>query len=480
MRTKKSSLSLEIRAPGFIELYYDFLQEKLDEILSDEALMDQILSVNHNQHKGRIWLEYNKVLKSETSSWGLKNRAWFARMVFENIRRVASSKFEAQVIFDLVKEIGITPELFESLSKQGIFATRSQVENLLRSKTRPKVPKSAVFVMDYSVSDQQMFTMDEDLLCRFKIGDKWNDYQIILPGSLNPQLTGKVSKPRFVKKDGHFKGFCTYEIEILQSSGKAVLGVDLGKVKPFSAVSLLDGKYDFERICSKQVDHLNEKLDRLYTAKRSLIDKIDRIEALGVVPRPSLVLELKRVSGKAERLKREIAEKVALEIALIAKQEECGVIHLENLSWLGSRGGKWNHSFIQEKIEKQAVKSGVSVVKVSARNSSTENPETGEIGKKVGRSIVFEDGTLIDRDFLGGINLASRVKKGKSKKTVLRKGRPTPKRPPKRVQKNTRTPKQKAKGGVKIVTFSLGVDLKPKKVSLVLSSEVIAKSSLLC
>lgn len=482
MRSKKTFLTFEIRMPEYLHAHYDYLQDKLNSILGNPELMLVLEGIDPFQARGNVWRAYHAILKSEVSTWRINNKAWFARMVYENLRRLIASKKEAVAIYQVVQSHPvIDAELREILHGKGLYPKLGLIKNLQRSKTSPVVPKQARFVMDYSVSDPQMFTMNKENNCSFKIGSDWFDYQIIIPGSANRNLTGRVTKPKFVKRDGVYKGYCSYEIAPVRSKGDNVLGVDLGKIKLFSATALTpEGEHSEEIINSRYVEHLNRKVSRLYAEKAKLLSKVTRIEELGLTPPVFLVRELSRVSSKIERLKQEVSKLVALEVVETAVNEDCGVIHLENLSWLESKGGKWNHSFTQKWIEEQAVKNGVRVKKVNAKNSSREHPITGELSRSTGRVIVFSNGDRVDRDRLASINLASR---GGSKKTrVVRlrtKNGPTPKRPKRLRKPRVRDKVKISKGSVEIVTFSLSVGFLPRKTSLVLDKEVIANSSLL-
>ena len=106
-----------------------------------------------------------------------------------------------------------------------------------------------------------------------------------------------------------------------------------------------------------------------------------------------------------------IARLVAVEVVNIAIKEQCKDIHLENLSWVKSSGGKWNFAQIQACIEEVAELFSIKVVKVSAKNSSKTNPVTLEVGTISNRDVTFKDSQKVDRDQLAGLNLALREPK---------------------------------------------------------------------
>lgn len=291
----------------------------------------------------------------------------------------------------------------------------------------------------------------------------WLKYQIILPASLNGKLTGKVAKPRFVKDaiNGRYFGMCSYEYEAPENTGQNVLGVDIGLIKLYSAVALYnDGSYSTEYTHSKRLEKLNQKLKSLYKEKTFLFERIERIKRYNsnLLKLETRKTELSRVSNKIMQLKSHIARLTAKEVVQVAKMENCKEIHIENLSWLSSQAGKWNHSEIHKFIEEAGVREGLKVIKVNAAYSSVEHPITNERGKKDNRTVTFSDGKQIDRDVLGAINLAVRNKgKKKSNKiNKLKKGHATPKqvKPDKSKKRKIKEYLNKFKGNTQIVVFS--------------------------
>ena len=132
--------------------------------------------------------------------------------------------------------------------------------------------------------------------------------------------------------------------------------------------------------------------------------------------------------------KRNQAKQIAGEIVSIAKEHHCKEIHLENLSWLESQGGRWNHSEIQDFVSEFAELEGIKVIKVYVKYTSSAHPLTGEQGRKSGRNIRFVNGDVIDRDLLASINIAKRNKKNQKENKVnqLRKNHTST---PKKVKK---------------------------------------------
>jgi hypothetical protein len=176
---------------------------------------------------------------------------------------------------------------------------------------------------------------------------------------------------------------------------------------------------------------MQAKLSRLKDEKARLYAKYDRSRRLrGWQPKPGMDASYAGVKRRITRLKHESAVQVSREIVEAAQRLHCGVVHAERLSWLDSRGGRWDHSAVQTEVEDRLSRAGVRFERVSAAYSSSEDPVTGERGRAEGRDIVYGDGTRVDRDRLAGVNLACRPARGGKHLTPATppKGHPTPRR----------------------------------------------------
>ena len=139
----------------------------------------------------------------------------------------------------------------------------------------------------------------------------------------------------------------------------------------------------------------------------------------------------------------------------LALEQKCKTIHIENLSWLNSQGGKWNHSQIHSKIIEKAAMYGIKVERVSAVNTSKEHPLTKEIGVIQGRTVEFTTGK-IDRDLLAAINIAIRSTNIKLKKPLPKMAK-TKRVKSKSNKKEIKEKVNKIKGNGQIVTFLTNV-----------------------
>jgi hypothetical protein len=434
---KQHWLAFNIRFPDELLPLYDFLQKELIFFLSDEESRKLIASVDYTQHRGNVWREMNKKLGARVKTWPISNRAWYGIMLFENIRREVQSKIENQIIFDELKnnDDKITPELFNNLAKKHrIYATSGRVENILSGKLKPEMAREATFQLDYTVSAPQNFTLT-GTSCRIQLLDgKWLDYDILFPYTLSEKPTGKIAKPRFFRRrrDGRLIGTCAFEYTPGRTEGNGILGVDIGRVKIFSAVALYpSGRYGNEYIQNRYLKRLADKIRRLQRNKDSLYEKISRIRALKNPAlsgrEATLLTEYNRVRSKITNQHQELANLVGRAVVCVAKQQHCSTIHIEDLRWLKSQGGKWNHAEIHERIVASAERAGITVERVSAMNSSSQHQVTLDKGVKSGRTVTFSDGKTIDRDTLAAVNLAVRNKRRTRNKILkLKKRHPTP------------------------------------------------------
>ena len=457
--------SFNITMPEELKSIYDFLQSELNFILSHDETRAILDNIDLSKHRGNVWRDLRDSLKFRIKDWPLHNKTWHSYILFENIRRELQSKQEAIIIWnELVRnDFNINEELFDSLHKLNIWATRSRIANIKRSNSALELARSATFNLDYTISEKQFFRMNANNICEIKVDKtEWIEYEIVFPSSIDSRFTGRIAKPRFIKRkqDGKYIGICSYEYEIgdYELEDK-ILGVDIGKIKLFSSV-VMDkaGNFSDEFINTKRSQETQYKIDRLYENKRILYRKIKSYENLRLHNHSKYKLWKKLYSDirtKITNTKDYQAKLVSSEIVKLALDKKCKAIHIENLSWLNSQGGKWNHAQIHSKIIKKAATHNVGVKKVSAFNTSKAHPITNEIGSCQDRTVKFTTGE-IDRDLLAAINIAIRSTNITLKKS-LSKTVKTKRVKPKSNKKEIREKVNKLKGNGQIVSFLTNV-----------------------
>ena len=457
--------SFNINMPLELIPIYDFLQNELNFILSNDETRALLDKIDLSKLKGDVWRDMRDSLKFRIKDWPLHNKAWHAFILFENIRRELESKREAIIIWnELVKnDFNINEELFNSLHKLNIWPTRNRIANIKRSNKMPELPINAIFSLDYTISEKQFFKMKTNNICEIKVGKKdWIEYEIVFPSSIDERFTGVIAKPRFIKRkrDDKYIGICSYEYEVEDYELEdKILGIDIGKIKLFSSVVMdKNGEFSNEFINTKYSQETEYKINRLYENKQILYDKIKAYENLRLTNLPKYEIWknlYSNIKAKITNTKDYQAKLLSSEIVKLALEEKCKTIHIENLSWLNSQGGKWNHSQIHSKIIEKASMYGIEVKKVSAFNTSKEHPITKEIGVIQDRTVEFTTGK-IDRDLLAAINIAIRSTNIRLKKSLPKKAK-TKRVKPKSNKKEIKEKVNKLKGNGQIVSFLTNV-----------------------
>lgn len=498
----KAVRTFHFEAPEEMLPLYLVLQEAENVLLSNPITRNILIhKIDYHQHKGNVWRAMRDKLQpivtelltkpsKITGGPVISNVAWYSYILYENLRRLYLSLEEAQNIFDLLEyhNFETTSEFWEMFFWQGLSSSIFRIENLARCKRRPTLPEYSVFVLDYSISEKQIFELSEKTdafyECKIKTSPiEWIELKVAIPFSCRENATGELSRPRFriSSKDGKLIGDISYGVkkEPLKKNATSICGVDIGKVYPYILTILReDGVAEATIAPTKLLLDKARKLDRLIEEKANLVD-IQLKEQPRVSSENPIETTLNKylnrnenilsLSQKIMNIKEEIAWLSATEIVKEATKYNCKEIHIENLSWLHSKGGKWNHSRMFQRIIEIAELYSLEVVKVNARNSSREHPITGEAGKFVNRDVVFSNGQRIDRDRLASTNLAKRntkdkepVKVTKLNKAPLKRAKPKSRRKVKRQVLQDFLKTTPAKEGTKIVVFSRAV-LKGRK-----------------
>lgn len=474
MKSKTNWKSFNIRMPNELIPIYDFLQDELNFILSNNETRAILNKIDLSQHRGNVWRELRDNLKWRIKDWTIHNKTWHSYILFENIRRELQSKQEAISIWNELVEnnFNIDENLFDTLHKLKIYPTISRIYNIKRGDKIPELSYGATLNLDYTISEKQIFKMKSSNICQIKINKKdWIDYEIIFPSSIDSRFTGRIAKPRFIKRkrDNQYIGICSYEYEIGDYNLEdKILGVDIGKIKLFSSVVMnKDGTFSDEYINTKRSQKIEDKINRLYENKQILFNKIKAYDDLGLTDKSKYntwKFLYTNISNKITNSKDYQSKLISNEIVQLALQNKCKTIHIENLSWLNSQGGKWNHSQIHSKIIEKVSMYGIKVKKVSAYNSSKEHPITKEIGTVKDRIVEFTTG-VIDRDLLASINLAIRSTNIKIKKSLPVKVK-TKRVRTKSNKKEIKEKVDKLKGNTQIVVFLTNVLNSTIKVEL--------------
>ena len=426
------------KGPDLLLPLYNILQGELDIILSTPTYVEALSKIelkykNENGEEqsklnGILWREIHEIIGDSLK--GKVPDAWYIRILYHNIISLLKSRQEQIKIYEILKanQYKIDSTLRNKLTEEKLYPTNSYLESLANAKDMPVLPKRKTFILDFSVSDKQMFRVGKNSNAyEIKIYSKkevkdynlescWISFEMYLPTYIRESFTGKTAKPQFYWDRNKDEFVCAIPCEIkkIPNEYENVMGVDLGKIKVYSAtVVRKDGSISNEYVPTEELQNLVDKLKRINQHIKSVYEKKKRSYKYGNFTNRQArrKLDYKRSRSKRTKLQFAIARLVAVEVINIAIKEQCKEIHLENLSWVKSLGGKWNFSQVQSCIEEVAELFSIKVVKVSAKNSSKTNPVTLEVGKISNRDVTFKDGQKINRDQLAGLNLALREPK---------------------------------------------------------------------
>ena len=455
--SNKFGRTIRTEMPSELIPVYILLDEIYNSILNNSTFINQLKTVDYSAKDGDVWKELAKILKTYIYSkigGTLPVKSWYARTIYKQLVKIFRTFNTQTTCYNAVVNVEqITNDIIKDLRGQNINTTFGNLRRLKDTGQPPQLPTSGRFELDLSVSAENCV---RDIKDNTKITIKYAKHKTLdldytLPKNIRNNFNGTVSKPRFYKdKHDDYLGAVTYYInrKPVKRVSDRILGVDLGKLKIYSAVVLFEnGSTSQEYVPSRRLDNLCVKADILRLENHKYKIKNEKVKPYlteKVWPETFVKYE-NRLNNKDNNrqkivnIKEQIAWQAANEIVFTAIQNNCSEIHLDYLKWLGSKGGKWNYAAIQERVELIAELYGIDVRRVETANSSSTHPITGEKGKYTtqkephqhksnkhkeksvvtqhhkraqasNRKVKFNNGEIIDRDQLAATNHASRGK----------------------------------------------------------------------
>ena len=422
---------------------YNKLQKELNLILSNKFYKEELMKIDlkYIDKEGKERSKLGGTLQKEIVEIigkrlvGEVPDSWYVRILLHNIISLLKSRKEQVEIYELLKgnAYKIDSELKKKLTEKKLSPSKPYLETLAAAKSIPTLPDKKVFILDFSASDKHILKIgkngrswkikiyNKEEKEKYNLESQWIEIETYLPIYIREGFKGETAKPQFYidKREDRFVCAIPCKIETIPNEYKNIMGVDIGRIKPYSATVIRkDGSISDEYIPTEELMKMSDKLDRLKSHIEYVYGKYRRSKKYGNFTKKQKMRKIDYKEGirKRTNLKYQIARLIAVEVVNVAIQEECKEIHIENLAWVKNKARKWNFSAIQKCIEEVAELYNIKVVKVSAKDSSTENPVTGEIGKENDREIRFSTGEVIDRDQLAGLNLALRRPKEEARK----------------------------------------------------------------
>ena len=436
-------LSYKIAFPDNLVEVYNFLQDEYNRVLSNEQHRQAIMNIDTSLINGKYWAQIRSAIGYDTQvKWKQEKRfpspSWYFMAFAEQIRQMHKAQQEQVALYNALQLFNNqdSEDFRKYCNKHNIKYNQVKIKNCQRYKSCPELSTNAKFVLDFAFICTQASYMKNNTFYYKIINDEgdneWCELPIIFHQSSKYQPNERISKPKFtIDKDGNYYGVVAFNYTPKENEGENIGAIDLGQVNLYTFSYIQpDGTYSEDYfVNSKMTNKLQDKIKVLYKEKDELLNKNQRVDDLfkkaSYIPdnvvikwqiREQRILEL---SNKITRIKDEIASQMAVEIAELCERHNCGILFMEQLNWLESKGGKWNHSEQQDRIELACTLQGIDVYKVNAKNTSKEHPITKELGKISDREVVWSNGERIDRDRLSTLNQLQRT----GYKTVKTKGR---------------------------------------------------------
>ena len=265
---------------------------------------------------------------------------------------------------------------------------------------------------------------------RLHTAGRWVSLKFTIPD--NERFLGdKISKPSVQLVDDKLLFNFAIASTVPDIKPTRTMGVDLGKVEPFIA-TVIDESMKWHSapfFASEKIKDLSRKHADLMNRAAALKAKEEQCLASGHGHKAdTLAAHRQGIRSKARRIKNEAMHLIGHEVAEIAHQMNARVV-MENLSWLGHKGGMWNFSEIQEAITNSCKRKGVPVKYVSAKNTSNTCTRCGAEVRHIRRdNACVSCGFRINRDVAASREIALRgtTKKLRGPLRQRRHGVPVP------------------------------------------------------
>ena len=458
-RTLKYNLDENSENYAKIEELFNFLESEFHAVLKE--FRDSGIKYSKD-----ILESNNRFRDAFLEDFGYRHKEWripgsklrYYRIVISLIRRALLSDYKRDVIIETCQKYDFSKERLDSireeLTKNGLYPTNGWILNILRSGGKVEKNENPGFMLDFTSGDSRISKVDVEkdrITYKVRVFDEWLEFAVDRPAYV-PQFEYKVARPVF-QRDTNGKLYLrvSYEIPVktFVETENVIMGVDLGKIKPFSASINFGDSYSTELSPTKETEIVAHKIAILEKERNFLYDKIRRCNEVWDGKSEYLGNKIDRLNSerrfvveKLAKLRKHLSWLIARDLLYHCQKNGVDTVKLENLSWLESRGGSWNFSQTQEKIHKVLSAHGIRVYVVNARNSSHTDPFTDEpISHDSNRMAETAVGKR-DRDYLAGLELTKRKGRKYRRKDKFRKSAPAVKMPKKCRDKHAPTPKR--------------------------------------
>ena len=493
----------DVKLIGYLNYIHEiFLNEY--EFIHQQNIQPSCFTKDELSHlfRGHFTKKLAELINKDYLKWDLNNKAKYFRMFSLHLRQDFKSLDYRQKITQVLEKYDFNiqnaktkKKIQDELLQLNLYPTKQELMNICRWHSNANKRRSGcnqehehtqhkdldshkVIPLDFTLGqDKQTIVQPNEKEPVFHINFNGNWVWLNFTDKINklPYFKNKIdkenfirfTKPKFVFNHEQNCWFIILTIEskvIFSESDKStgarsarsgtgatqttVAGVDIGQVKPYSAVLMnmtLNEQNVVESaklasrelVCSKETKRINEKLGEVKFHLSNVYRKLDVYA--GIIKNNKNPEFTQQILAKQEllenekrclRRKRKELQKRKSYLAVRDLMRQLNFfkvkkVNIERLNWVENTGGSWDFSQQQEILQQKAIEFGIRITKVYAANTSKENPFTKK--RLLGcpdpktRMVQFSGKKYqIDRDILGAINIALRTKiDSKHNKIVL-------------------------------------------------------------
>lgn len=353
----------------------------------------------------RIWDLNKSILEPSIAATGSRNIPYKQRFLRDSGADSTMTPIEDSLVGNL-------RELVE-------FKIISEASSWVRNPNPHKRPFRFNQNLDLSATGNQLSKIhyspsENTVLLQLRALTERLNIEVRLPEYLKTRQISKLSKPRLRWNGAEYVFDFTVFERIEPSEGNLIAGVDLGKVKPYSAAVISSkGSRIASFEASRGLTKSWKKYEELGRHLSQLSTKIQSKESLGLDVE-NLRLEQSYIRAKRSRLHAELSKQQAAELARKLSALPIKLVRVEDLSWLAGskgksgRGGYWSYSRQQADLNHALSRKGILLQKKSPRDSSQKCSKCGELLKHRGRTVwcgICK--SFLDRDFNAAMNMAT-------------------------------------------------------------------------
>ena len=488
----------DVKLIGYLnDIHELFLNEY--ELIQQQNIQPSCFTKKELSHefRGHFTQKLAELVNKNYLEWELNNKSRYFRMFSLHLRQDFKSLDYKQKITQVLEKYDFNIQKTETkkkiqdeLTKLNLYPTKQELMNICRCYAHCNANKCRrseehdpenehvqykdldsrkVIPLDFTLSqDKQTILQPNEKEPVFHINFNGNWIWLDFTDKINklPYFKNKIDKANFIRftkpkfvfnhEQNCWFIILTIESKVILSESESqgatsvtgapqvtVAGVDIGQVKPYSAVLVSLASLEMaqneqnvvesaklssrELVCSKETKRINEKLGEVKYHLSNVYRKLDVYENIiknnknpeftqQILKKHEVLINEKRcLRRKRKELQKRKSYLAARDLIRQLNFFNVKKVNIERLNWVENTGGSWDFSQQQDILEQKAIEFGIKVTKVFAANTSKENPFTkkrslGKVDAKT-RMVQFSGKKYqIDRDILGAINIALRNK----------------------------------------------------------------------